>query len=68
VISNEDDVDEVDEWIEQEMVNEEYEEHFEEEDDDFFNPDEIMSDPALRLQIEDYHPDVQAEVRRAYLF
>jgi hypothetical protein len=67
VISNEDDVDEVDEWIEQEMVNEEYEEHFEEEDDDFFNPDEIMSDPALRLQIEDYHPNVQAEVRRAYL-
>jgi hypothetical protein len=31
------------------------------------NPDEIMCGPALRQQIEDYHPDVQAQVRRAYL-
>jgi hypothetical protein len=26
-----------------------------------------MCDPALRQQIENYHPDVQAQVRRAYL-
>ncbi|KQJ83648.1 hypothetical protein BRADI_5g16026v3 [Brachypodium distachyon] len=37
------------------------------EDDDMFNPDEIESDPALRIQIEDYHSDVQDRVRRAYL-
>jgi hypothetical protein len=67
VISDEDDVDEVEDWIEQEMLDEEYEERFEEEDDDLFNPDEIMCDPAQRQQIEDYHPDVQAQVRRAYL-
>ena len=32
-----------------------------------FNPDEIVCDPALRRQINDYHPDVQDQVRRAYL-
>ena len=32
-----------------------------------FNPDDIVCDPALRRQINDFHPDVQDQVRRAYL-
>jgi hypothetical protein len=32
-----------------------------------FNPDEIVCDPALRKQINEYHPDVQDQVKRAYL-
>src|SRR4051812_24930737 len=32
-----------------------------------FNPDDIVCDPALRQQINEYHPDVQDQVRRAYL-
>ena len=32
-----------------------------------FNPDEIVCDPTLRKQINEYHPDVQDQVKRAYL-
>jgi len=32
-----------------------------------FNPDEIIRDPALRKQIDEYSPDIQAQVRRAYI-
>lgn len=32
-----------------------------------FNPDDIVCDPALRRQINDFHPDVQDQVRRSYL-
>lgn len=45
---------------EQNMANDE-------EEGDVFNPDEIVCDPALRKQIDDYHPDVQDQVRRAYI-
>jgi hypothetical protein len=31
------------------------------------NPDEIVCDPALRKQIYEYHPDVQDQVKMAYL-
>jgi hypothetical protein len=33
----------------------------------FFNPDDIVCDLALGKQINDYHPNVQGQVRRAYL-
>jgi hypothetical protein len=46
VISDADDIDEVEDWIEQEVLDEESEEDFEEEDDDeLFNLDEIMCGP-----------------------
>ena len=32
-----------------------------------FNPNEIISDPALRKQIEEYDPKIQDQVRRAYI-
>ena len=32
-----------------------------------FNPDEIQSDPALRKQIAEYAPQIQDQVRRAYI-
>ena len=44
------------------MANEE-----EHEAENVFNPDEIVCDPALRKQISEYHPDVQDQVKRAYL-
>ena len=37
------------------------------DEEDVFNPDEIVCDPAIRKQIDDYHPDVQDQVRRAYI-
>jgi hypothetical protein len=46
------------------VANEEEGEH---EADDVFNPDEIVCDPALRKQIYEYHPNVQDEVKIAYL-
>ena len=42
------------------VVNVEAEEHV-------FNPDEIVCDPALRKQINEYHPNLQDQVKRAYL-
>jgi hypothetical protein len=33
-----------------------------------FNPNEIVRDPGLRKQIHLYVPDIQDDVRRAYLF
>jgi hypothetical protein len=32
-----------------------------------FSPDDIFCDPALRQQINDYHPDVQDQVRRSMM-
>ena len=32
-----------------------------------FNPDDIVADPALRRQIEEYDKNVQDQVRRAYI-
>jgi hypothetical protein len=33
-----------------------------------FNPDEIVADPALRRQIDEYDINVQDKVRRSYIF
>lgn len=60
-------IDEVEGWIEQAMLDNGDEDHFEVEDDDEFNPAEIVCDPAHRQQIDDYHPNMQDQVRRAYL-
>jgi hypothetical protein len=46
------------------VANEEEEEH---EAANVFNPDEIVCDPALRKQINEYRPDVQDQVKMAYL-
>ena len=65
-------IDEVQNWIEQEMLDDDDdgdddEVNFEDEDDDEFNPAEIVCDPAHRQQIADYHPNIQDQVRRAYI-
>ena len=44
-------IDEVQNWIEQEMLDDDDEVNFEDEDDDEFNPAEIACDPTHRQQI-----------------
>ncbi|CAM0954778.1 unnamed protein product [Alopecurus aequalis] len=56
---------------EQNVISEEEEEEDEDDDEEMFDEDDVeemlVSDPALRQQIDDYHPDLHEEVRRSYL-
>ncbi|KAE8797284.1 hypothetical protein D1007_27531 [Hordeum vulgare] len=52
---DDEEVDEVQDWIEQAMLDDDDDKDcFEDEDDDEFDPTEILCDPAQRQQIVDY--------------